>query len=348
MNDVPIWRYLTLAKYIDLLRTESLFFPKASLFNDYTEGKWIAHAVLLEQSRRWSRAEANAKILEELIEKAGNDEAAMLQEANSLLTHKRNSMSEVLRDVLRDLGHVYPHKRREYLEGMISSWRKLYDNHNTSVESWSGQIAIYRESTYISCWNRASFMSVAMWEMYAGGREGIAVRSSENKLKALIEYNSVFLQQYGLEGATADVQYFDRLKSPDVELHDHLLQMLSGEKDVTIAMFSVKPNIFEYEREIRAIIFPKRGLFDSIKDPHPDKSGFSLPVGKTNPEAKALVVHFIDAVHIHPTLSSDSMMFNTVTELNKLFGVAEIPVIADSIEALGPDVLLQPSSKRGR
>jgi hypothetical protein len=40
------------------------------------------------------------------------------------------------------------------------------------------------------------------------------------------------------------------------------------------------------------------------------------------------------------------MMFNTVIELNKLFGVAEIPVIADRIEALGPDVLLVPSNKR--
>ena len=35
----PIWQYLSLAKYFDLLRTKSLFFPKASLFADETEGK---------------------------------------------------------------------------------------------------------------------------------------------------------------------------------------------------------------------------------------------------------------------------------------------------------------------
>ena len=36
-NDAPLWRYMSFAKFTDLLRN-GLFFAKASLFNDPAEG----------------------------------------------------------------------------------------------------------------------------------------------------------------------------------------------------------------------------------------------------------------------------------------------------------------------
>jgi hypothetical protein len=69
VSEEPIWRYLTLAKYIDLLCTRSLFFPKAALFNDETEGKWYGHSILFEASRRWPGVLENARKLEALLER---------------------------------------------------------------------------------------------------------------------------------------------------------------------------------------------------------------------------------------------------------------------------------------
>src|SRR5205085_10578456 len=100
-----------------------------------------------------------------------------------------------LRDVIRGVGMEPPDKWQAYLELMIYSWRKHYNEHGQEVQEWASQSAIHRESTYISCWNRATSMSLAMWDMYGGGREAVAVRSTVSKLNALLEHNAPFLEQ---------------------------------------------------------------------------------------------------------------------------------------------------------
>jgi hypothetical protein len=82
MSNVPIWRYLSLAKYIDLLRTRSLYFPKASRFRDETEGKWWGHAHLYENAQLWGQSPANTQTLEVLLARAGHEPSALLQEIN--------------------------------------------------------------------------------------------------------------------------------------------------------------------------------------------------------------------------------------------------------------------------
>ena len=49
----------------------------------------------------------------------------------------------------------------------------------------------------------ASSMSLAMWEMYGGGSESVAVRSTPSKLKGLIEDNATFAEKQGLAGDVA-------------------------------------------------------------------------------------------------------------------------------------------------
>jgi hypothetical protein len=342
MSDVPIWRYLSLAKYIDLLRTRSLFFPKAALFQDETEGKWFGHTILCERTEHWRQAEENARMLEGLLDRAGHNPLAIYQEAQRLLADEDGNFKGNMRDVLRGVGVGPPDKWRAYLELLISSWRKHYDEHGREVETWTSQISIHRESTYISCWNRASSMSLAMWDLYGGSREAIAVRSTASKLNALLEYNSSFLERQSLEGGVVEVQYVGGLKNPDEQVHDSIYEIISGSPNVALGMFSIKPSLYEFEREVRAIIFPKRDIFEPLKDPHPNVSGFALQVGRADSQEEPSVSSFIDAVYVHPTLSSGSMMIETVKEVNRLFGVAEIPIIADRIEAFGQNISLPP------
>ncbi|MDT5270618.1 MAG: hypothetical protein QOH49_2804 [Acidobacteriota bacterium] len=331
MNEEPVWRYLTLAKYVDLLGTRSLFFPKAALFEDETEGKWYGHSVLYEASRKWPSVLNNARKLEALLERAGDDPDAILLEA-ARLHQSEDSRSGNLRDVLAGLIRVFPHKRREYVEMMISSWTGHYDKHNQEVETWYSQTSIHRESTYISCWNRASSMSLAMWEMYGKGREAVAIRSSVGKLNALLENNAGFLEQNGLNGQVVDVRYIDGLKNPDERVQDRIYEILEESDGVEVMMFRIKPDIYSFEQEVRAVLYPKRDIFAPLVDPHPSANGFSLQFGSD----------FIEAVYIHPALNEDSMMTRVVEEINARFGANGVPVIADKVEAFGKDIRLEP------
>jgi len=121
------------------------------------------------------------------------------------------------------------------------------------------------------------------------------------------------------------------LKNPTERVHDEIYEIVVAAADVRLAMFSIKPSIYQFEREIRAILYPKReDIFTPITDPHPEKNGFSLSIGED----------FIEEVYVHPTLDNDSMMIKAVQEPHRLFGVPHIPVTADRIEAFGQNIRL--------
>jgi hypothetical protein len=336
MENIQIWRYLTLAKYIDLLRSRSLYFPKASRFQDETEGKWWGHAHVYENAQRWGQSPANIQVLEQLLARSGHDPATIHGEIQSTLPSANQWVGNVLRTALR----ASSEKTREYLESVVLSWRKHYSDHNVAVNQWKSDLDIFRESTYISCWNRASSMSLAMWEMYGGGSEAIAIRSTTDKLQAVLRLNSGLLDEHELIGTMAEVEYVEGLKNPNDEVQERIYQiMFERDRDINVGLFAVKPSVYEFEREVRAILFPKRESFVPLKNPHPNIGGFSLPL---NPEAdnERSVVDFIERVYVHPLLEQDSLTVRTVTEINRRFDVAEILVVADKIEALGSDVML--------
>ena len=336
MDNVPIWRYLSLAKYIDLLRTRSLYFPKASRFQDETEGKWWGHAHLYQNAQHWGQSPVNRQTLEQLLAKVGHDSGAMLQEINKTLPSANQWVGNILRTALR----AYPEKRREYLESVISSWKKHYSDHNVAVKQWKSDLDVYRESTYISCWNRASSMSIAMWDMYGGGTESVAVRSTIHKLQAVLQVNSKLLEKHRLIGTLAEVEYVEGLKNPDDEVQERIYQiMFERDRDINVGLFAIKPSVYEFEHEVRAILYSKRELLAPLELSHPNITGFSLSL---NPEVDDIqpVIDFIESVYVHPMLEEDSLIAHTVTEINKRFDAAEIRVVADKIEALGSDVNL--------
>ncbi len=339
---------MSLAKYVDLLRSRAIFFPKASLFPDETEGKWVAHAFLWGQKQHWKKAKANADMLQALLDRAKGDQARILQEAARLCEclseiERRGVLGDVLADVIR----VYPHKREEYLRGLVESWIKHHDGYNSTVQEWASQVAVDRESTYISCWSRADSMSVAMWDLYGGGTEAVAICSSVAKLKRLLENSSDWLQNQGFDGDVVDVHYVDGLKEPGEDLQGDLMERLSVGKDVRVGEFSIKPSLYEYEREVRAILYPKREPFDPVINPHPDLNGISLSIEGSQGDGQRSISSFIDSVHVHPTLDSESMMVRVVKAINVNFGLTEVPIVADKIEAIGPNMSLHQTAKRG-
>ena len=336
MDNVPIWRYLSLAKYIDLLRTRSLYFPKASRFRDETEGKWWGHAHLYQNAQHWGQSPANRQTLEQLLARAGHDSGAISREINKSLSSANQWVGNILRTALR----AYPEKRREYLESVVSSWKKHYSDHNVAVEQWKSDLDVYRESTYISCWNRASSMSIAMWDMYGGGTESVAVRSTTHKLQEVIRVNSKLLEEHGLIGTLAEVEYVEGLKNPDDEVQERIYQiMFERDRDINVGLFAIKPSVYEFEHEVRAILYPKRELLSPLEVPHPNMTGLSLSLNPEVDDTQSLI-GFIDSVYVHPMLEEDSLIVQAVSEINRRFNAADIRVVAEKIEALGSDVTL--------
>lgn len=336
MSYTPIWRYLSLAKYVDLLRSRSLYFPKASRFRDETEGKWWGHAHLYQNAQHWGQSPANRQTLEQLLARAGHDSGAISREINKSLSSANQWVGNILRTALR----AYPEKRREYLESVVSSWKKHYSDHNVAVEQWKSDLDVYRESTYISCWNRASSMSIAMWDMYGGGTESVAVRSTTHKLQEVIRVNSKLLEEHGLIGTLAEVEYVEGLKNPDDEVQERIYQiMFERDRDINVGLFSIKPSVYEFEHEVRAILYPKRELLSPLEVPHPNMTGLSLSLNPEGDDTQSLI-GFIDSVYVHPMLEEDSLIVQAVSEINRRFNAAEIRVVAEKIEALGSEVTL--------
>lgn len=183
-------------------------------------------------------------------------------------------------------------------------------------------------------------MSIAMWDMYGGGTESVAVRSTTHKLQAVIQVNSKLLKEHGLIGTLAEVEYVVGLKNPDDEVQERIYQiMFERDRDINVGLFAIKPSVYEFEHEVRAILYPKRELLAPLEVPHQNVAGFSLSL---NPEVgdTQSVIDFIESVYVHPMLEEDSLIVHAVTEINRRFDAAEIPVVADKIEALGRDINL--------
>ena len=161
-----------------------------------------------------------------------------------------------------------PEKRREYLESVISSWKNHYSNHNVPVQQWKSDLHIFRESTYISCWNRASSMSLAMWEMYGGGSEPVAVRSTSDKLESVLQRNTALLDKHGLMGMLAEVEYVEGLKHPDYKVQEHIYQiMFERERDINVGLFAIKPAFMNSSMKYEQYSFQSVSCLPQLKFP---------------------------------------------------------------------------------
>jgi hypothetical protein len=146
------------------------------------------------------------------------------------------------------------------------------------------------------------------------------MRPTIHKLKALVELNSQILERHGLIGGLAEVEYVEGLKTPDDEVQERIYQiMFERDRDIHIGIFAIKPSVYEFEHEVRAMLYPKRDLLAPLENPNPNMTGFSLPV---NPEgASRSLVNFIESVYLHPMLDKDSLMAQAVKEINSRFDV---------------------------
>ncbi len=148
-----------------------------------------------------------------------------------------------------------------------------------------------RRLTKVSCWHRASYESDAMWQLYAGSRKGVAVRTTPDRIRAAAKPFRL-KPEYGHEDLWAgNVQYVDLLQ---VRLRVSMLER-----------FWYKHMAFAWEQEFRLAVSVRMAEEFGVQVPeHGVKVEFDVSqlieriyLGPLLPEADAAAIRVAANVH---------------------------------------------------
>ena len=163
----------------------------------------------------------------------------------------------------------------------------------------------YRKSVYINCWHMSEHESAALWRLYLKSDEGIAIRSTRNRLGASFS-------NFDPGVWSVPVQYIDYLiDDPPVPTR--------------MAPFRYKRKSFEHERELRAIVYADIQTVDGIIQAPPSCQGIRI---------KTDINQLIDSVFLAPT--APDWVYDLTLRLCKEFKI-EADVVRSSLA--GDDAL---------
>jgi hypothetical protein len=127
----------------------------------------------------------------------------------------------------------------------------------------------WRETTFISCWSSADHESYALWKLFCGSNDGVAIAVATRSLGLALGNVKLYVVTYDKPGTT--------LRTPSA-----------------LDLATKKRLMFEYEREVRAIATvdtpnPKlgKGEFGFTYDIEPEELIFSIAV---HPEADSTLM----------------------------------------------------------
>ena len=184
-NKSVLWRFMDFTKFVSLLKTRSLFFCRADIFNDPFEGA----RGLLQNKPKWDEYYLNFFI--DAIQTAPGE------------SERNRTNNEVLEEAQKLLNQFNSNKRTDYYP-------------------------------FISCWHENEFESEAMWKLYTSTLEhGIAIKTTYERL-----YDSLG-------------------RNPDISIGRVNYIDYSNEFAKHSGTYWFKRRSFEYEKEVRAIIYDK-------------------------------------------------------------------------------------------
>ncbi len=151
------------------------------------------------------------------------------------------------------------------------------DPRYTELELSESAFEELRRLTKVSCWHRAGYESDAMWQLYAGARKGVAIRTSAERIRAAAKPFRL-KSAHGHEDLWAgNVNYVDLLKERlRVSMMDR---------------FWYKHMAFSWEREFRLAISVRMAEEFGVQVPeHGVKVEFDIP-------------QLVDRIYLGPSLS---------------------------------------------
>lgn len=202
------------------------------------------------------------------------------------------------------------------------------------IEEYQRQAEKLRNSTFINCWSASESMSLSMWELFGGGLESVAIKTTKSKLRKVVEnYSSDYFN-----GEVVRVNYLDNLIALSHETNQEVWEIISQSNSTISASFSIKPIEYQYESEVRAIFTPTKTRSGEFETEMPTESAIKVPIHMNNKGPKNSMIEFIEEVHIHPFLDEESMFYEVVRDINYKYDIGSIPVKSRTIKALEKDL----------
>ncbi|MEN7431318.1 DUF2971 domain-containing protein [Chromobacterium sp. TRC.1.1.SA] len=138
-----------------------------------------------------------------------------------------------------------------------------------------------RRLSKVSCWHRAEYESDAMWQLYAGSRKGVAIRTSVDRIRDAAKPFKL-KPEYGYEELWAgNVSYVDLLQK----------RLRVGMMD----RFWFKHMAFSWEREFRLAVSLRMA------------EEFGVQVPELGVQVEFDITKLIDRIYLGPSLSEEDI-----------------------------------------
>jgi len=334
MGNNFLWRYLTMGKYQKLLESRSIYFPRASRLSDKAEGSWLGYVLhTTDYENRVKYLPDHITTLGNILESAHSDNTLLKLRCWEILSRPDN-LPKLLNDILSHAALLPVTHIRGYLESFLDGWQKAIDIHAKSEKNWRSQIKFFRDATYINCWCKSEHISDLMWTSFCGGKSGVAIRISRNRLDELLSDSSEILAKHSLSSSVSDVTYKANLQQPTPRTYEEISHLMTSVPVSGIVQFLVKSSIYSDENELRAILYPKRKMRDPLVNMNPEIIGLDLPISPGMKKKDALN-HFIDKVCVHPLLTRSDSIISEIKQLHVSNGLEQLPLDIRDEKAFG-------------
>lgn len=328
LNDEDVvWRYMPFTKYVDFLRTCSIFCARADKFEDPTEGEWVAQLRLLADDEIWVQNRDTVfarRLLVEKLRSSGAKTKEDIARCVDEVVQSKYGWTLQISDDDYDF-KTYSESPDELIESIEDGDLPLYEDvwedrvNGSSLPKLVEEVARLKCSAFVNCWHLASDQNIAMWKLYGAGNEAVAIRSTVGKLRKLIEGNLAYLKENKLQGSVKRVSYVD--KATIEENPENLVgQIAPG--DIFFPL-TVKHSAYAYENEVRLILLNK-GTASGKKT---TATGHLLKVCEKPPQ----LIDFVDAVYLNPMLSPSNWFCKLIAYQHFLHGLPEKLCIHEQI-----------------
>jgi hypothetical protein len=305
---------MSLAKFIDLLSSKSIFCCRSELFEDKTEGEWFTQVISTshrEMAKFWGICYQAIKGVNRYIFSLPDPTLSEIRDAFlSRLSEEERRGLDISDDVAQVIDGGFFDSiddRLEFLRYMEEKNHELMteaDSFKDDQERLREHIASMKSRSYVSSWFSGGTQSMAMWKAYGLSEESVAITTSKEKLRSIEKLNRLMLEGMRARVLFEDVIYVDD-STEDVSplIPGHIPDAAwIGFRDLLF-----KHKAYQYEQEYRLMVLLP-------EDSRPFPSGIKLQISQD-------LNHFIERIYLNPLMNESHWFVNVIKTLSSLFGI---------------------------
>ena len=309
-----IWRYMSLAKFIDLLSTASVYCCRADRFEDSTEGEWFSQVSSTSMGLSALYFQGCLCAIQKVNRALSSIDTPTLDDIRNVFDSAISPKERYDLDFTDDVSQVTDEEFFDCIEHRLEFLREMEEKHQELVEdctlSTADQdqrkdwIKSLKTRSYISSWFSGNNHSIAMWKAYGLTEEGVAITTTRDRLKSVALANQKSLPYPGAQLLCADVIYVDESTE---DVGPIIPRNLPDGAWMDFRDILLKHSAFAYEQEYRLSVLLPEGTKDT-------PGGIKLNLGGN-------LEDFIDSVYLNPLIHREHWFVDVVRSVLGHYGV---------------------------